>query len=165
LPANSVVPAARHVLGLLRQLVLRRHAFVQGVQHLVGGLLGQGGDIFQAVLGVVDLGRSFGQRLVVAEFAQRVVQQAHDAAEAFVHVLVAFGARRRWRWPARRPRKRGGHGAAQPRRHGAAARRDLVEQGLEVVFVGNGSGRCGRRGRRDRRAGRRAGALGCHFLE
>jgi hypothetical protein len=52
---SSDSPARFHVLGLLGQLVLGRHAVVEGVEHLVGSLLGQAGNVFQAVLGVHDL--------------------------------------------------------------------------------------------------------------
>ncbi|MNS89128.1 hypothetical protein D3C72_1231310 [compost metagenome] len=144
-------PAAVHVLGLLRQHILRRHAFVERVQNLVGCLLGQGGDVFQAVLGVDDLRRRFRQRLVVAQFAQRIVQQAHDTAQALEHRLVGLVdgigrvARRIGAGHGRRFR-RGWRFCRGGCRHGGAGRHG-VEQRVEIVIRNHGgSGRGGRRG-------------------
>jgi hypothetical protein len=118
----------------------------------------------KAILGVDDLRRGLGQRLVVAQLAQRVVQQADDAAQAFEHAVflaVLCLRTRGWRGSGRRHGGDGGSGGHGGDRRGGGGGH-LVEQGFQVVLVvACGRGWLGRGGR----ARRCAGALRRHFLE
>jgi len=145
------VPALRHDLGASQQLVLQRLGDVGGIEDAAGRLVGHLHDVVQALPRVRNLASGPLQHLVVAEFAQAVVQLAGEVTEAIEDdLLLALRA-------ARSRRRRGTAGTMCLFGH-------AVEQRLQVVAVARGIALRRSRRRRRRAAGGKGIEQGLQIL-
>src|SRR5882762_1933070 len=96
-PAGRVggdgLPAVAQAVGLLGQFLLNRARAIDRIEHLLGGLASDAGDVGQPVARTRQIVARVHQLALVAELAQRVVQRARQLSDPPVNVLVGIVCR------------------------------------------------------------------------